>query len=175
MINYFEFFGIAIHPLIDEKALRKKFLTNSKALHPDFHATAIAEIQDRVLEQSTFNNEAYKVLSDFDQRLKHLLELKGVLNEEGKNTIPQEFLMEMMDINEGIMELKFDPSEELMQSTKNNIQQLENELQKSVQNILENYEDQHATESSLKQLGEFYLKRRYLLRIRKNLSSFAAH
>jgi molecular chaperone HscB len=38
-----------------------------------------------VLELSTLNNNAYKTLSDFDKRMKYILELKEVLGEEGKN------------------------------------------------------------------------------------------
>ena len=107
-MNYFEFFEIPISFKVDEAALKRIFYANSKKYHPDFYTLESEEKQAEILELSTLNNQAYKTLSDFDKRMKYILDLKEILAEEGQNQLPQSFLMEMMDINEVLMELEFD-------------------------------------------------------------------
>ena len=173
MKDYFSFFEIAPSPSIDEVGLRKFFLRNSKKYHPDFYALESEEKQAEILELSTLNNQAYKILKDFDKRLKHLLELKGVLADEGQNKLPQEFLMEMMDINEGIMELQFESSDDTFLKIKKEVDGFEDELKSSIESILNNYDDTNAQDAELLALKNYYLKKRYLLRIHENLSTFA--
>jgi len=96
-MTLFEFYNIPITFIPDEAALRKTFYANSKKYHPDFYTLASQEEQEKALELSTLNNEAFKILSDQDRRMKYILELKGVMGEEGQNNIPQDFLMEMME------------------------------------------------------------------------------
>lgn len=175
MINYFDFFEIATSPSIDEGALRKLFLKKSKQYHPDFHSMESEEKQAEILELSTLNNQAYKVLNNFDKRLKHLLEIKGVLQAEGQNKLPQAFLMEMMDINEGIMELQFDPSEGQYTSIKKEVEVFESSLNQSIASVIEHYNNDTVSESDLIILKNYYLKKRYLLRVLENLSTFAPH
>ena len=90
-----------------------------------------------ILELSTLNNEAYKTLSDFDKRMKYILEIKAVLDEEGKNQIPQDFLMEMMDINEQLMELEFDFDPNIYRKVKSELAQQEKQAYQSIQSIIE--------------------------------------
>ena len=106
-MNHFQFFDLPVSFYLDEKLLKKRFLLNSKKYHPDFFTLATQEKQAEILERSTHNNLAYKTLSNFDSRMKYILSEKGILGEKGKNTIPQIFLMEVMDIQEAIMELEF--------------------------------------------------------------------
>lgn len=175
MKNYFNFFDIAEHPLIDEAGLRKRFLLNSKKYHPDFYTLESEEKQKEILELSTLNNQAYKVLSDFDKRLEHLLRLKGCLGKEGENKLPQSFLMEMMDINEGIMELEFDASEENFKKISQSVSRFEEGLKTDIKHSLESYKAEDADGEILEQLKNYHLKKKYLLRIQENLSKFASH
>jgi len=172
-MNYFEFYDIPISFKVNAAALKKTFYKNSKKYHPDFFTLESEEKQAEILELSTLNNKAYQTLTDFDARMKYVLELKGVLGEEGKNQIPQDFLMEMMDINEALMELEFDFDEPTYQKAKSNIESLDNQLFEEVQSIIANYEDETASEKNLHLLKTFFLKKRYLLRIFQNLSKFA--
>merc|ERR1712127_1087704 len=94
-----------------------------------------------VLELSTLNNNAFKTLSNFDKRMKYILELKEVLGEEGKNKIPQEFLMEMMEINENLMELEFDFDKNNFDRIQNSLKKLESILLEEVNPYIENYND----------------------------------
>ncbi len=176
MVNYFEFFGLPAVPMLDEQDLRRRYLANSKRYHPDFHSLEDEAKQAEVLELSTLNNQAFKVLKDFDQRLHHLLELHGVLAEEGQNTVPQDFLMEMMDINEGLMELEMmDGGEEQHKVVSEQISTMETSLREDIQDVLEGFQEKSPGEKELNVLKDFYFKKRYLLRIRENLSRFAAH
>ena len=96
-MNYFELYDIPVSFKVDKKALKKKFYELSRKFHPDFYTLEGEAKQAEILELSSLNNEAYKVLKDFNKRMKYVLDLKKIIAEEGKNKIPQAFLMEMMD------------------------------------------------------------------------------
>lgn len=172
-MNYFEFFDMPIRFQVDQAALKQKFYANSKKYHPDFYTLDSAEKQEEILELSTLNNQAYKTLKDFDARLKYILELKGVLQEEGQHKVPQDFLMEMMDLNEELMELRMEPDAERLEKTRRQVEQWEQDLMEGIRPILEGYEGQKEQPEALQKVLNFYLKRRYLLRIRKDLDIFA--
>lgn len=172
-MNYFEFYDIPISFTVDPTALKKTFYAYSKKYHPDFYTLETEEKQAEILELSTLNTEAYKTLSDFDKRMKYILDLKGYMGAEGENKLPQEFLMDMMDINEGIMELEFDNDEAMYQKTRNDVENLEIQLLNAIKPIIENYDDTTTPQYQLEEIKIFYLKKRYLLRIRENLSKFA--
>jgi len=172
-MNYFDFFERPISFTIDQAKLKRAFYANSKKYHPDFYTLESEEKQQEILELSTLNNEAYKTLSDFDKRMKYVLELKGTLEEEGKNKIPQDFLMEMMDINEALMELEFGFDEKKYNRLHQDLQTLESKLYESVKEPIENYVDGTSPASDLLSVKDYYLKKRYLLRIQENLDKFA--
>jgi len=172
-MNYFEFYNIPVSLKVDKDQLRSIFLKNSKKYHPDFYTLDSEEKQQEVLELSTLNNQIYKVLSDFDKRMKYLLDLKGILEEEGKNKIPQDFLMEMMDINEAIMELQFDFDQAAYDKALSDLKIIEAENYKSISAVVEQYNGASDEEPSLEKIKAYYLKNRYLLRIRENLDKFA--
>ncbi|MEM7105020.1 MAG: iron-sulfur cluster co-chaperone HscB C-terminal domain-containing protein [Bacteroidota bacterium] len=172
-MNYFEFYEIPVSFLPDEALIKHTYFRLSKAYHPDFYTLESEDKQAEILELSTQNNNAYKVLSNFDSRMKYILELKGVMDEEGKAKVPQDFLMEMMDINEALMELQFDFDKSQYDKLISDIETLETELLEGVQPALESYNDEKSNESELLALKDYYLKKRYLLRLRENLDKFA--
>jgi|AntRauTorckE5430_2_1112549.scaffolds.fasta_scaffold02026_2 molecular chaperone HscB len=166
MTNYFNFFGLPLSPSVDRAALKKQFYANSKAFHPDFHTLEDEATQERVLEQSTVNNQGYKILNDDDRRLKHLLELRGSLGKEGTNKMPQAFLMEIMDVNEALMELEFDDDPAARDRIDAMVADLEAGFHAEVADLLTNYDDDAATDAELDKLKDYYLKKRYLLRLK---------
>ena len=172
-MKYFELYDLPVLFILDKKALKRKFYQLSKQFHPDFFTLETEEKQAEILELSTINNEAYKTLSDFDKRMEYILKEKGVYAAEGQNKMPQDFLMEMMDINEALMELEFDFETETFENTKTEVENLEKDLSESIQPLLENYKDEIDNTVDLEKIKEFYFKRKYLLRIQNNLSKFA--
>ncbi len=98
----------------------------------------------------------------------------GLLADVGEQeTIPQEFLMDMMDINEKIMELEFDPSPTLYQEAVAASNSLESSLEASVGAILSKWTAATGTEAELAAAKAYFLKKKYLLRVKENLSKFA--
>lgn len=174
-MTYFEFYDIPVSFQVDEPALRRIFYQNSKKYHPDFHTLAGEKQQADMLELSTLNNEAYQTLSDPDRRMRYILGIKGLLTagEEDKHTVPRDFLMEMMDINESLMELEFDFDPERYAAALGAAEALENDLYEGIRPILESYPNSPNPEADLRAVLEYFLKKRYLLRIRENLSTFA--
>ena len=172
-MDFFQFYDLPITFLLDEKALKQKYYALSRKFHPDFYTNEDAAKQQEILEQSTLNTRAYKTLSDFDERVKYILELKGEMNEGDKQNIPNDFLMEMMDINESVMDLKTDFDAEKYAQTVAEVRQMQTDLYADVKPVLENYKDIAATPEDLQKVKEFYLKKRYLLRLEKNLATFA--
>ncbi|MEM1322363.1 MAG: Fe-S protein assembly co-chaperone HscB [Bacteroidota bacterium] len=173
-MNYFEFYDLPISFTPDEAQLKRTFYANSKKYHPDFFIQESPEKQAEILELSTLNNQAYQTLRHPDKRMQYILQLKGVLAEEGQNTLPQAFLMDMMDFNESLMELEFDPNPEVLQQLQRDLTQMEDALYAAIRPQLEHYRDEAAEAAPLQAIKDYYLKRRYLLRIRENLDKFAS-
>jgi molecular chaperone HscB len=168
-MNYFEFYKLPISFTLDLAALRKQFLTFSKAYHPDFHTSESEEKQAEILELSTVNNEAYKTLKDSDKRMKYILELKNLLGGQIKTSLPQSFLLEMMDINEQVMELQFDYNPDAYKAIETEVKEKEVVLLDSTQGILDQYNDATATTEQLEKIRDYYLENRYLLRLKENM------
>lgn len=175
MVNYFEFYQIEEGFFIDEANLKKLYFQKSREFHPDFYQGDDAEY-DNALEQSSINNNAYKSLKKFDSRCEYILRLHGVL-EESQNKLSPAFLMEMMDINEVIMDLKMDFDAEKLQSVTTEVDELMSSLESRMESEAKKY-DSAATESTEKMdilsiCKEIYLKQKYVLRIKESLNTFA--
>lgn len=167
-MNYFEFYGLPISLDIDEQKLKKQFYVNSKKYHPDFFTLDDVEQQMNALEMSTLNNKAFNTLKDFDKRLHYLLTLKNILAAEGENKLPQEFLMEMMDINEAVMELQFDPDPAQLAKVIEEIKTITSDLASAIEVIIPKT-DAELTDEDYEALKDFYLKRKYLKRLEENI------
>jgi molecular chaperone HscB len=173
-MNYFEFYELPISFYTDENLLKKKYLLLSKKYHPDFYINETDDKQREILELSTFNTKAFQTLSKFGSRLKYILEISQI-DLEKDSKLPQSFLAEMMDINETLMELEFEKDVEKKQLVLDSIEKFENDLELSAKNDLENFEKTSESEriKSLEVIKNYYLKRKYLLRIKDRLNTFA--
>ncbi|MEI6408402.1 MAG: Fe-S protein assembly co-chaperone HscB [Bacteroidota bacterium] len=168
-MNFFEFYQIPVSFQVDEPEMKRIFYRNSKKFHPDFHTLSDDAQQADMLEMSSLNNEAYKTLSDPDLRMRYILQLYGLLSDEQQpNTLPQSFLMDMMDINEALMELEFDFEEKRFEEVQHQVQQLENQLYQSIAPQLLTTNTDSTWDAALIAIRDFYLKKRYLLRIKEN-------
>lgn len=169
-MNYFEFYGLEESIDIDKAALKKLYYAFSKKYHPDYYSTASAEEKEKALELSSLNNDAYNTLRTEHSRIKYILDSHDLL-EEGKNEIPQSFLMEMMDINELIMELEMDYEADGYRKAISLVDELEDGLRGELNGI----KNEAESDIRLSKLKENYLKHQYLRRIKENLSKFASH
>jgi molecular chaperone HscB len=103
-------------------------------------------------------------LQNKDQLIKYILGLKGLIQEEEKYQLPPDFLMEVMDLNEQVMELdKADTAAvAAIKATANNLQ---NEIYEAIEPVMANYSESVTTEKELLQVKDYYFKKKYLDRI----------
>ena len=173
MINYFDFYAIPESFNPDAASLKKKFYELSKEYHPDFYANEGDEKQQEILELSTINNKAYQTLSDPNKRLEYILREHNLVEDGAKPQLPGDFLMEMMDINERLMEV--DDEDELANLT-NEVLAIEGDLNDELSTLTAGYEqlDDKAKESKLNDIANIYFRQKYLLRIKESLNTFAS-
>lgn len=173
MINYFDFYQIPESFNPDPALLKKKFYALSKEYHPDFYANEDDAKQQEILELSTINNKAYQALSDPNKRLEYILKLHDLVNEGAKPQLPADFLMEMMDINERLMEV--DNKDELANITAE-VLAIEDDINNELDALTKDYEglNDTAKENRLNDIANIYYRQKYLLRIKESLNTFAA-
>ena len=172
--NYFEFYDLPLSFKVDESQLKKKFYAHSKQFHPDFYINEPQEKQDEILELSTLNNKAFKVLSDPLRRIEYILELNNVLVEGDKYTLPQDFLMDMMDVNEALMDMEFDPNQSRLMDITSQVDQLEMALFDKLKLLTDEFDsiptsDQH---SILLKIKDIWYRQKYLMRIKTSMNKF---
>jgi molecular chaperone HscB len=174
-MDYFSFYDIPLtfHP--DQNLIKKKFYALSKAYHPDFFVNESEEKQKEILHLSTLNNKAFQVLSNPDLLLAYILQLKGELVEGEKYALPQDFLMEMMEVNEALMELEFEADEAQVQKISAIVDELEEDLNEQLKVLFAQYEvivpqDEMAL---LGRVKDIWYRKKYMLRIRESINRFA--
>jgi len=175
MTDYFAFYGLPLSFNPDLALVKQKFYEFSKKYHPDFYINESVEKQAEVLELSTVNNKAYQVLSDPQKRLHYVLELKGLLKEGENYVLPQSFLMEMMDINEALMDLQFDPDPVKLASLKDDVNGVEKGLSDEILSLITSFEGQTSVEQdkTLIAIKDLYYRTKYLLRLKESIAKAA--
>lgn len=193
-MNYFELFDIPVQLKVDKAALHPKFIALSRQYHPDYFVNDGQEKLSEMMEISATLNKAYKTFQDPDATMKYVLQLKGLLEEEEKYDLPAGFLMEVLDINERVMDLPVDNQQPApdtyrdrrgqlteddpppvankvtVRSLQSAIHNLHTEIYEPVKKIIENYEDSTVSKEELLQVKEYYYKKKYLDRIRRELA-----
>ena len=169
-MNYFELFDIPVQLRVDKSTLPLKYFELSRKYHPDFFINAPEAEQDDALEKSAQLNKAFKTFQNPDATIKYVLQLKGLLEEEEKYELPPDFLMEVMEINEGLMDAD-EPGTN--NDLKLKIEDLLSEIYEPVKEIVESYQEGVSTEKELLQVKEYYYKKKYIDRIRQQLNGMA--
>ncbi len=164
-MNYFELFEMPISLTVDKKHIQDKYFELQKKYHPDFFSNENEEEQDAVLEKSSMINKAYKLFQNENETMKYVLQLKNLLEDEEKYQLPPEFLAEMMELNESLMEV----DDSSLEEAQTKISQLEKHLYDKVQNIFEYYSEDNTTGEQLLQVKDYYYKKKYLNRILERL------
>lgn len=164
-MNYFERYELPVSFIIDKIQLRKKFHELSRQFHPDHFSQESEAEQDDALEVSSQVNRAYKIFQNQDDTIKYVLTEKGLLEEEEKYNLSPDFLMEVMELNEQLMEAKMEEDDSSMEKIKAAIDDMQQDILTPVKNIIEGYEDGKTTEAELLQVKDYYYKKKYLKRI----------
>jgi molecular chaperone HscB len=164
-MKYFELFEIPVSLQVDTISLKKKLFELSKRYHPDYFANTEAQRQAESLEMSAELNRAWKTFQDPDSIIQYVPEQKGVLEKEEKYQLPPAFLAEVMEINELLMEDETGAQTGIREK----VNDLQKHIYEPVKNIIENYQEEKTGEKELLQVKEYYFKKKYLDRIKKQL------
>jgi molecular chaperone HscB len=170
-MTYFELFEIPVQLKVDKASLPRKFFEMSRKYHPDFFVNGSEEEKATALERSAMLNKAFKTFQNPDETIKYVLQLKGLLVEEEKYELPPDFLMEVLEINEELMEL--DENKTLLPNLEIRIAELQSEIYEPVKEIVDGYKEGVTSEKELLQVKEYYYKKKYLDRIRQQLNGMA--
>jgi molecular chaperone HscB len=165
-MNYFELFDIPVQLRVEAGQLAPRFFELSRKFHPDYYINESPEVQQEALDNSAMLNRAWKTFQQPDETLKYVLQLKGLLEEEEKFKLPPDFLMEVMEINEQLMDGTAD--KDAVTASIDNIQK---DIYGSVKEIVEGGTESDLSEEKLLQVKVYYYKKKYLDRIRKQLTA----
>jgi len=157
-MNYFELFDLPMGPSVDKSLLAKKYFELQKASHPDFHTQSNEAEKDEALEKSAAINKAFNIFQDKEKTIEYFLQEKGLAETDEKYSLPPDFLMEMMEINEELAETGHE-------HVTRRVKAFEEELYKDIGPIIDNYGKAATGEKELLKLKEYYYKKKYLNRI----------
>lgn len=169
-MKYFDLFGIPVQLRVDAKSLTPRFFELSKQFHPDFFVNQDSVAQQEALDQSSLLNKAWKTFQQPDETIRYVLMEKGLMQEEEKYELPPDFLMEVMDINEQLMDQEEEGVKARVEAA---VKQLENEIYEPVKKVVEGYREGITSEEELLQVKAYYYKKKYLDRIRRQLAGMA--
>jgi molecular chaperone HscB len=161
-MNHFELYQIPISFQPDQALVKKRFYQLSRQYHPDFFAHVSAEEKERILTISAQVNKAYQIFGNEQALIKYILIEKGLLEEEEKYQLSPDFLMEVMDLNELLMDADDAATRQTIQ---NSITVLEKTIYEPVKQIITNYQEGISSEKELLQVKEYYYQKKYLDRI----------
>lgn len=167
-MDYFELFDLPVSLVVDKKAVTKKYYALSKKYHPDNFSLQNAAQQEEALAMSAKINEAKKMLSSSHARLAYILRQKEIVIPDEKHQLPPAFLGEMMDINEALMEIEFDPNEAAKEKIKEAVAAQSDKLLEGVKSFFE-AETLEIKEENKALLKDYYYKKKYLARIEEKL------
>ena len=155
-MNYYELYAIKETPVVDKMTINKKYIELQKKYHPDFFTNENEADQEFAIEQSAHINKAYKVFSNKGSSIAYFLEQKGMITENEKYNLPADFLMEMMELNEGFEENN---------GIEEEIKKFEIALEDNIAILIDPEYSAKLSEQQLQDLKMYYYKKKYLNRI----------
>ena len=156
-MNYYELFNLPVTPVSDKAYISKKYIELQKKFHPDFFTNENEADKENALEQSAAINKAYNIFSNKEKTLEYFLQQKGIITADEKYSLPPDFLMEMMELNEALDEDDV--------NTEEKINAFENELNNDISQLISEENNITLNEGDLQKLKEYYYKKKYLKRI----------
>lgn len=165
MENYFDLFELPIQLQVDLAAIRPRFFALSRQFHPDFFVNRPESEQQDALEKTAGLNKAWKTFQQPDELLRYVLEIQGAWTTGEKYELRPDFLMEVMEINEAMMDAADGHTEDLQKQVA--------ALQEQMYQPVAAYFAERPfipTPEKLAGLKEYYYRKKYLDRIVQGLS-----
>jgi molecular chaperone HscB len=159
-MNYYELFELPVSPIVDKSGISKMYFELQKKFHPDFFTNETEEDKENALALSAAINKGFNIFSNKEKTLEYYLQQKGIIATDEKYNLPPEFLMEMMELNEG-----FD--EEVDIEAK--VAAYEQELLLEIEPLLSPENSTSLNENDFQKLKAYYYKKKYLKRILERL------
>lgn len=164
-MNYFELYDIPVALKVDPAVVKKKYYELSRRYHPDFHSQSGESEQEDMLQKSADVNRAYKIFQDADDTIRYVLMMKGLMAEEEKYSLKPDFLMEVMEVNEQLMDLEMDPDAGRLDGIQKETDHLQKKIYEDVAVVIENYKEGVSSEEELLRVKDYYYRKKYLQRI----------
>ena len=164
-MTLFELYELQPSFNLDKSLVKQQYFLLSRKYHPDFITNGTDDEKNEALEKIALTNKAYKVFSSQDETIKYVLQLKGLLDEEEKYALPNEFLMEMMDLNEQLTDAKMEENQLLIDNCKFKINNYQSSIKQEVENIVSAETIDNFSDSELLKVKDYYFKKKYLNRI----------
>lgn len=165
-MNYFDIFDIPVQLKVNPAELIGKYFELSRKFHPDFFINEPEEKQQEALEKTALLNKALKTFQQPDETIRYVLQLKGLMDDDEKYQLPPVFLMQVMEINESLMD---DAGEDDNQFLQERITILQDDIYNTVKPVIDGYNDADITVDQLLAVKEYYFKKKYIDRIKKEL------
>lgn len=102
MFDPFAVLGLPRRFRLDAEELERRFVSLSSEHHPDRHTDPLDQAD--AADKSSEIGHAYRVLADPEQRADALLTLRGGPAKESDSSLPQDLLMEVMEVREALEE-----------------------------------------------------------------------
>ena len=175
-MNLFQLYELPVSFCPDRTKVKQQYFLLSRKYHPDFFGDATSAEQEDVLEKSSLINKAYKTFNNQDETIKYVLQLKGLLEDGEQVQLPPDFLLEMMEINEALMELEFDVDTQKLAALEAEVAQLEAAISDEFEQYALNFDalSDENQQASLLKIKDAYFRQKYVLRIRDSLNRFAS-
>ena len=139
MNDYFEFYNLPEAFHLDEATLKQMYYAQSREYHPDFHATALPNVSRKscIRPPSTPTPTAP---SPTPTSAWPTFCASTACWKKANKTIPPDFLMDMMELNEQLMELETEPDPAAVAKVENEVQAIADTLDAGIEPVLAGYE-----------------------------------
>jgi molecular chaperone HscB len=161
-MNYYELFQIPNQLKIDTQLLRQQYLKICKQYHPDRFGQSLAIEQEHAITMTEQANKGYQTLSQWNPSILYFLTTNNIINANEVYQLPQQFLMEMMELNEKIMDGKMDQDEDILKACAQEIELLKLNLNNQIKPLLES---NHLYDEDLNRLKNYYYSIKYVNRL----------